>query len=353
MAASWRGWALPALAWCGVVATMVSSAAGPHVIFRIPTPRVAESSSLVASTAHPGLLYTANDSGDGPFVYVINSSGRLVGTTTLGGVDAVDVEAMSIGSDGTLVVGDIGDNDASRDSIELYRIPQPTPGDHVVTPHRVRLRYADGPRNAESLLYDASSGRALVVSKEIFAHIYSTPPDVFARASAVLRPISIAPPIATDATFLPGGGAAVIRTYGDATVYRYPSWRPVDTFELPAQKQGESIASIPHRAAVLAGSEGADSPVWLIPLGPQAARLVDTNRGTGDVPNATATGPTSGTPSGAAARPPSASATPATPATPAHHSSGRAVVRLGALGVLIIAGLAVGIGVLTHRRRRA
>src|SRR5205085_3431861 len=75
-----------------------------HVVFHIDDGRITESSSLVVSAAHPGLVYTANDSGDGPFVYVLDRNGGLVGTTTLAGVDPLDIEAMSCGIDGTLVV---------------------------------------------------------------------------------------------------------------------------------------------------------------------------------------------------------------------------------------------------------
>src|SRR5689334_24114746 len=110
------------------------AAARPHVVFRITDGKIRESSSLVEGTTSPGLFYTANDSGDGPYVYVLDPTGRLLGTTSLSGVDPVDVEAMASGADGSLIVGDIGDNDATRQTVRLYRIEQPVAGDHTVSP---------------------------------------------------------------------------------------------------------------------------------------------------------------------------------------------------------------------------
>jgi hypothetical protein len=241
------------------------------VVFRIAAPRIDESSSLVHSTVHPGLFYTANDSGDGPVVYVLDSSGRLVGTTTLQGVDPVDVEAMAAGSDGSLVVGDIGDNAASRPNVQIYRIVQPGAGGTTVLSEKVTLKYADGAHNAEAMVYDADTGRVFVVTKEPFGTVYASPPDVFSLSTATLRPIAGGPTIATDATFLPGQRAVVVRTYEHAYVYSYPSWRLVTSFPLPPEKQGESITAVGTRS-VWVGSEGADSPVWAVPLPARVTR---------------------------------------------------------------------------------
>jgi hypothetical protein len=256
----------------------------PHIIFHIDVARIKESSSLVYGAEHPGLVYTANDSGDGPYVYVLNDDGQLVGTTTLAGVKPVDVEAMTPGPDGTLIVGDVGDNDAERSSIQIYEIPEPTAGDRTVTPQKVTLTYADGARNAESMLYDPSNGRVLVVSKEAEGHVYTTPPDVFSMSQATLTSVASSPSYATDATFLPGDVMAIIRTYVWAYVFDYPSWRHVATFRLPRQQQGESITSVPSGDTVWVGSEGVDSPVWSVPLPPGVRQHLGARGGKASAP---------------------------------------------------------------------
>lgn len=256
----------------GVVATPASYADDDerqhYRVFRISSPEITESSSLFVSTAQPGLVYTTNDSGDGPTVYVIDStSGALVGRTTLAGVDAVDIEALAGGPAGALVVADIGDNDVERGSVSAYRLPQPGPGNQTVSAERVVLSYADGPRDAESALYDASSGRLYVVSKEFGgASVYVTPRNVFARSRAPLRPIAGAPALATDATLLPGAKEVVIRTYTSATVYRFPSFERLSTVRLPKAEQGESIAAPASGDVVWVGTEGVRSPVVAVRL---------------------------------------------------------------------------------------
>ncbi|MGH3499713.1 MAG: hypothetical protein ACRDQA_02245 [Nocardioidaceae bacterium] len=239
-----------------------------HPVFTIGSPEISESSSLAVSTVHEGLVYTANDSGDSATVYVLDDdNGRLVGRARLAGVDAVDIEALGVGQDGTLVVGDIGDNTGSHSHVTVYRIPQPGRGDHTVTPTAVRLTYVDGARDAEALLYDARSGRVFVVSKQIAgSHIYQTPPHAFHRRSARLGRVGRAPVVATGASWLPGRRYAVIRTYIGATIYHYRSWRQATRLSLPSQEQGESIAVPPHGSVAWVGSEGVHSTVLAVPL---------------------------------------------------------------------------------------
>jgi hypothetical protein len=145
------GLALAASSYPAATAAQTAATPPAHVLFRITAPQIDESSSLVNSGFHPGLLYTANDSGDGPYVYVLDHEGHLVGTTTLTHVDPVDIEALGGAQDGSLVVADIGDNRSNRATVTLYRIPQPTSGDHAVKPDKVTLTYPDGARNAESV----------------------------------------------------------------------------------------------------------------------------------------------------------------------------------------------------------
>jgi hypothetical protein len=239
-----------------------------HVVFRISSPLITESSSLVVSTVHPRLVYTANDSGDSATVYVLDTStGHLVGRTTLSGVTAVDFEAMAGGSDGALVVGDIGDNQEDRATVDVYRIAQPGRGSASVRARAVTLTYADGPHDAESLLYDAGTGRVFVVSKDFDgAQVYRSPPQVFSRGSAVLSRVRSAPPLATDATFIDDGHQAVVRTYFGAFVYSYPSWRAITSFALPAEAQGESVTLAPGGDDLWIGSEGQPSAVLRVPL---------------------------------------------------------------------------------------
>lgn len=240
----------------------------PHPVFVMDSPEITESSSLVVGSAYQGIAYTANDSGDDATVYAVDtSSGAVVGHTTLAGVQPVDIEAMAGCADGSLVVGDIGDNAASRSEVVIYRLAQPRPGRHLVSADRLALRYPDGPHDAESVACDAASGTVFVVSKQpVSAAVYATPPGAFHHEVATLRPVAPAPGVATDATVLPGGQFAVIRTYVGAAIYRFPSWRVVRSIPLPRQQQGESVAAPAGGHVLWVGSEGRGSAVLAVPL---------------------------------------------------------------------------------------
>jgi hypothetical protein len=258
----------------GVVAVAVALLASPvsaaraddRVVFRIGSSEIDESSSLVVSTTHPHLVYTSNDSGDAAIVYVLDSrTGDLVGTTSLVGVDPLDVEALAGGDDGSLVMADIGDNDSDRSSVTVYRFPQPGPGTSSVEADAVTLSYDGGPRDAEGVLYDAASGRVFVVSKEyVDGHVYGSPPHVFDRDHAELQPVARAPDIATDATFLPAGDVVAIRTYLAVVFYRYPGWSELATMRVPIQPQGESVAAPPGGRELWIGSEGVGATVLAV-----------------------------------------------------------------------------------------
>lgn len=287
---------MPAMTLALVVAGVVLAAPAysdpddtGHRVFTIRSEEITEASSLVVSMTHPGLAYTANDSGDAATIYVLDTStGAVVGHTSIDAIEPVDIEGMAGGSDGSLVVADIGDNDATRSSVAIYRIEQPSTGDDRVAAETVQLTYADGPRDAESVLYDAASGRVFVVSKQaVGASIYATPARVFDRQRAVLQPLTAAPAGATDATFLAGGHLAVVRTYVGAAIYSYPTWRLLRSVALPPQPQGESVAAPSGGRVLWVGSEGLHSVVLAVRL-PRLPTQSPTSQPGGPPPNPSA-----------------------------------------------------------------
>lgn len=64
----------------------------------VTSSHIIEASGLAASRKHPGFLYTHNDHGDGPNIYVISaSSGHREATITLSGVTSNDWEDIALG----------------------------------------------------------------------------------------------------------------------------------------------------------------------------------------------------------------------------------------------------------------
>ena len=123
------------------------------------------------------------------------------------------------------------------------------------------MTYANGPRDAESVLYVAEGGRVYVVSKQFGgAKMYRSPPDVFSRPTAVLKQVANAP------AWPPTRRSSRMGTTLSSAATSVP--RPTATRleearrdSLPSQHQGESITSPPPGDEIWVGSEGERSKV--------------------------------------------------------------------------------------------
>ncbi len=137
-----------------------------RVTGRVAAPGATELSGLVASTVRRGVLWSVNDSGNPAALIGFATTGRAIAESTVAGVENFDWEDLAAGRRGTLLVGDIGDNLAQRPSITVLEVPEPRAGAASVTPTaHYELRYPDGARDAEALLFDRSNGSIVVVSK--------------------------------------------------------------------------------------------------------------------------------------------------------------------------------------------
>ncbi|HEX5566201.1 MAG TPA: hypothetical protein VFY14_04555, partial [Streptomyces sp.] len=240
--------------------------------FTIEDPRITESSGLAASRAHPGVYWTHNDSDDGPYVYAVDGrTGRTVATVTLSGVTPRDVEAVSVGPDGHVHVGDIGDNlGGSWPEVWIYRFAEPRElTDQTVEVTRHTVRYADGPRDAESLAVHPVTGRVYIVSKQRDGGgLYAGPEELSASAPNTFTRIADIGLWATDAAFSPDGTRLAVRGYFTGTMY---AWRdggpePLGPLSVPVQRQGESVTFTPDGRTLLYGTEGGRSAVQPVEL---------------------------------------------------------------------------------------
>lgn len=143
-----------------------------RVVGRVTVPGATELSGLALSRMQRDVAWTHNDSGDRPRLLAITTSGRLLSEVTVAGAENSDWEDIAAGRD-TLLVGDIGDNLAQRRTIAVYVLSEPrvtgaqtTAGTSVTAAAtRIELRYPDGPRDAEALLRDPTSGALVIVEK--------------------------------------------------------------------------------------------------------------------------------------------------------------------------------------------
>jgi hypothetical protein len=204
--------------------------------------RLAESSALVASPIHAGVLWTLND-GDNPAqLFAIDTTGKLLGALRVVNATNQDWEALATGpcpasrpagrQPACLYIGDIGDNFRTRRSATIYRVAEPDPARDsiVVVLDSLRFTYPDSARDAESMVV-APNGDVWVVSKERIRapRLYRVPAAAWrSRRIAVARaygPLPIPSEVGveqwtTDATWSADGRALIIRTYG--ALWRLP-----------------------------------------------------------------------------------------------------------------------------------
>ncbi|MFI7277847.1 hypothetical protein [Streptomyces sp. NPDC049879] len=253
--------------------------------FTITDPRIVESSGLQASHAHPGIYWTHNDSEDAANVYAVDSAtGETVATVALAGVEARDVEAISLGPDGDLWAADIGDNfDGGWSEVWLYRFPEPAElADTTVTPTVYTLTYADGPRDAEALMVHPVTGRVYIASKKQDggAALYAGPAELATSGVNTFEPVADLDLWVTDGAFSPDGTRLLLRGYFGAVMYRWPETGVPEAIDQrvvpPLQPQGESVTFTPDGRTLMFGSEGEASAVE--PVGLSGDLLPETVR---------------------------------------------------------------------------
>ncbi len=275
----------------------------PVAVCEVADRRIVEASGICASRVNPGCYYIHNDSGDMPRVFLIDRTGRIRLEIRLKAASAVDYEDIAIAPGprpGTfdVCVADIGDNDAKRKEVVIYRFPeielkpgQPDPLE--VHPAAYRLRYADGPADAEAFCVHPRTGDGYVVSKRMdgTGRVYklSAPWNAdqiatLARLTTVELPRAIPPgQIITAADISPDGRRLAVRCYVDGWEWRLPSGRSDGEFDaifgtrpiplqLPAEQQGEALGYAADGQALLTISEGKRPTLYEVPLQPPTNR---------------------------------------------------------------------------------
>jgi len=250
------------LAGLVVVPFLLGAAVAPvdkaQVVFSFRDSDIVESSGLVVVD---GLVVTTNDSGDTGRVFTVDPvTGKTVGVTAWAD-EPTDVEALAPDGHGGVWVGDIGDNTESRESVQIADLAVGGTGGDV-DPEVRDLTYPDGAHDAETLMRNPTTGRLYVASKGVLGgELFEVPESGNGR----MRALGDVLPIATDGAFLPDGKHFVVRNYGMAAVYAFPSLEKVDQFQLPDQQQGEGLA-VDTDGSLLLSSEGLHSEVLRVSL---------------------------------------------------------------------------------------
>jgi hypothetical protein len=250
-------------------------------IGKVSTPEATELSGLVASPDQRGVLWTHNDSGDRARVLALRTDGSLLADIDVPGAEAVDWEDIAIGPDPgggpALFLGDIGDNKAVRDSIDVYRIPEPQLGSAVgrtpVPATRLRLHYPDGAHDAETLLVDPATAELVIITKQFdgnsgiyTARVPADPAELTLRLAGHVRlgfgSLATAGDVSADGKVIAvrayAGFFVWARTPGRtlaATLRRTPACKGRTDFA--GEGQGEALALARHGGSMLTVPEGA------------------------------------------------------------------------------------------------
>jgi hypothetical protein len=146
---------------------------------------LSEVSGMVASRKNKGNFWVINDSGNQPMIYLIDPNAKIVHSAWLKDCRNFDWEDLTIRTDpktgaSQLIVADIGDNVAFRDYISLLVFDEPdwttSKEDTIDSIVEIKLRYEDGPRDAETILADPIDNKLYVITKrEEQVRLYEVP----------------------------------------------------------------------------------------------------------------------------------------------------------------------------------
>jgi len=228
----------------------------------LDNPAIDEASGMVASRNNPGMLWTHNDSGDKPRIFLIDSLGKYQATVWLNGITNRDWEDIAIGpgpkADKTyLYIGEIGDNLRRYPNKVIYRIEEPVfTGDtslFVDEVDSIRFVLPDVNRDAEALMVDSHTKDLYIFSKrEPAINLYRLPYPQSTTEVMVAERVMKAMPftLIVAADWSADGEEILIKNYNEVYYWKHKTGQPItETLSqspeiLPYHKEplGESIA---------------------------------------------------------------------------------------------------------------
>ena len=260
-------------------------------------PMLVESSGVSVCRFVENSIWTHNDSGRSPHLFLLKTDGVLLAKVKLKNTRNVDWESMSrFKLDGKpyLMVGDVGDNLARRRDYQLYLIREPDlssklpekpgkePMETTASPLRLDFTYPDGARNCEAIAVDVVGKQIWLVEKiykqgKVKPGIYVLPlaPKSFEKPQVAKRIADFPPSNVTGMDFSPDGRRLIIRNYLTAHLYtrlKDETWEDVikqtnpSVVVLPLQRQGESVCFTDDSKSIILTSELNRQPIYRVNL---------------------------------------------------------------------------------------
>ncbi len=262
----------------------------PHIVGRIESNDVTESSGLAASLCQADVLWTHNDSGDDAYVFAINSKGKDLGTWRVAGARNSDWEDIAAYKDpgGTcyLYIGDIGNNKGSRSEHRIYRVKEPELS-AVASSRKNPLptesagaaifKYPDAPHDAETMMVNQQTGDVYVLTKRVDgpSFVFKIKPEFASAAPTEAEKVGeVALPavpngLLTGGAISPDGKRVVVCDYssgyqlalgGGSNFDDVWKQKPIRV-DLGDRKQGEAVTFSADGRSIFATSEKKNSPI--------------------------------------------------------------------------------------------
>jgi hypothetical protein len=268
-----------AVMWWSPIAAQLPAATAPRCsagpLVRVPD--LPEGSGVAASRRTPGRFWTHNDSGQGGLV-AVNERGAVTGRVQLPGIAIDDWEAIAVGpcpGGSCVYIGDIGDNEAERRRITIYRLPEPEASGRGAAAEVFHATYPDGAQDAETLLVTPKGGILVVTKGETGpVALYRFPTELKPGSTVKLERVGKprdggkASPDdrITDGAVSPNGARVVLRTAGALVFYSASdllagTWREQGRFSLAAlgEPQGEGVTFADDSTLYVVGEGGGKS----------------------------------------------------------------------------------------------
>jgi len=248
---------------------------------------VNESSGMAISRRIPNRMYHINDSGDSGRFFAMDLAGNGTKIVRIQGFNPIDTEDMAIGPCGDsrdcIFIGDIGDNSRRRQFVELIVLDERAefPAEVPAT-YRVRMRYPDGPHDAESLAVHPDGTVYIATKDSKQTQIFKLRREQWRNSGnseqvlepvdtldlQTLRPNTLAfARLVTAMDIAPDGKSFVFLNYVDAVEFfvdlsagtldptKWKLGKDYRTIELTTLEQEEAIAYLPDGRSLLYDTE--------------------------------------------------------------------------------------------------
>lgn len=155
--------------------------------------RLGELSGLDASLREPDRFWALNDGGNGNFLFLLDSRGRVLRQFEVAGtrnVDWEDLVSFQWRGQPWLLIADSGDNAGKRDHATLYLLPEPAASHRQARLEGARslhYRYEDGPHDVEAVTVDPQGEDVLLLTKRtVPSSMFRIPLTAFDRDEMVI-----------------------------------------------------------------------------------------------------------------------------------------------------------------------